>query len=63
MWGLGPKKWVIKDLLCQEQLDIVMLQETKRKCDRNLVHSIWMAREKRVGGALVYRAFNSISII
>lgn len=46
--GLGSrKKRVVKDFLCHENTDIVLLQEIKRKsCDRRLVGSVWKVRNK-----------------
>ena len=47
--GLGrrEKRSVIKDLLCHEKPDIVILQETKRELiDKRLISSIWGVRYK-----------------
>ena len=47
--GLGSsnKRRVIKDFLRLENLDVVMIQETKKeKCDRRLVGSVWTVRNK-----------------
>ena len=40
--GLGSsnKRRVIKDFLRLENPDVVMIQETKKKCDRRLVGSV-----------------------
>ena len=47
--GLGgtDKRKVIKELLCKEKPDIVILQETKKeKIDNKLIGSVWGARFK-----------------
>ena len=47
--GLGSKKKrrVVKDFLRSEELDIVMIQETKKaECDRRFVGGVWTTRNK-----------------
>ena len=46
--GLGSKKKrrVVKDFLRSEKPDVVMIQETKKECDRRFVGSVWTARNK-----------------
>ena len=47
--GLSSKKKrrVVKDLLCHENPDVVLLQETKRElCDRRLLGSVWKVSNK-----------------
>ncbi|KAJ9671127.1 hypothetical protein PVL29_027221 [Vitis rotundifolia] len=47
--GLGSrnKRRVVKDFLRSENLDVVMIQETKKvKCDRRFVGSVWTVRNK-----------------
>ena len=48
--GLGSRKKrrVMKDYcICHENLDVVLLQETKREsCDRRFVGSVWKVKNK-----------------
>ena len=47
--GLGSsnKRRLIKDFLRSENLDVVMILETKNeKCDRRFVGSVWTVRNK-----------------
>ncbi|RVW45608.1 hypothetical protein CK203_091549 [Vitis vinifera] len=47
--GLGSrnKRRVVKDFLSSKNLDVVMIQETKKmKCDRRFVGSVWTVRNK-----------------
>ena len=47
--GLGSRKKrrVVKDFLRLENLDVVMIQETKKvECDRKFVGSVWTVRNK-----------------
>ena len=47
--GLGSRKKqrVVKDFLRSENLDVVMIQETKKmECDRRFVGSVWAIRNK-----------------
>ena len=47
--GLGSrnKRRMIKDFLRSENLDVVMIRETKKEnCDRRFVGSVWTVRNK-----------------
>ena len=46
--GSKKKKRVVKDFLCLENPNVVLLQETKRKSrDRRFVSTVWRVRNKQ----------------
>ena len=62
--GLGSrnKRRVVKYFLRSENPDVVMIQETKKKCDRKFVGSVWTVRTKDWVALPTYGASGGILI-
>ena len=57
------KRWVVKDCLCLENPDVVLLQETKREfCHKRFVGSVWKVRNKQWAVLLASRALGGVEI-
>ncbi|RVW91343.1 hypothetical protein CK203_035391 [Vitis vinifera] len=57
------KRWVVKDCLCLENPDAVLLQETKREfCHKRFVGSVWKVRNKQWAVLLASGALGGVEI-
>ena len=57
------KRWVVKDCLCLENPDVVLLQETKREfCHKRFVGSVWKVRNKQWAVLLASGALGGVEI-
>ena len=64
--GLGSKKKrrVVKDCLCHENPNVVMLQETKREsCDRRFVGSVCKVKNKEWATFLACGVSGGVTIL